>query len=203
MKKIGIWLSVIVLSAPTLYGAAKDMSQLLGQENNQPQELSQGENMEPKIGITTKNRKEVCAILNTLLSHEYVLYTKTLNYHWNVQGIVFHDFHALFKEQYEKLFNIVDDVAERVRTLGEPSFGSLTEFHKGSSKIKEQPGVVPSAHNMIKNLLADHETIIQLIRSNLQKIADAYGDLGTNNFLTDIMEKHEKIAWMLRATAHK
>lgn len=164
--------------------------------------LSEEPNMDINIGISTKNRKEVAKILNNILANEYVLYTKTLNYHWNVTGIVFHDFHALFLQQYEKLLDIADQVAERVRTVGEPAFGTMTEFMRHAD-IKEQPGTVPSASQMIKNLLADHETIIRLIRSDLQKIADTYGDLGTNNFLTEILEKHEKMAWMLRATAQK
>lgn len=84
--------------------------------------------MEAHIGLTPKTRKEVSKILNNLLSDEYLLYTKSLKFHWNVYGMVFHDFHALFLEQYEALLEIADDVAERVRALGEQSFGSMTEF---------------------------------------------------------------------------
>jgi len=163
---------------------------------------SQGVSMEhTNIGISATNRIAVADILNTILDHEFVLYVKTLNYHWNVKGIIFHDFHALFKEQYEKLLDIADDVAERVRTLGLPAHGTMAEFSQSS--LTEKPGAVPSAKQMIKNLLTDHETIIKLIRADLQKIADDLGDLGTNNFLTEIMERHEKMAWMLRATVSK
>lgn len=162
-----------------------------------------GSHMEmTNIGISEKNRQKVGKILNTLLNNEFVLYVKTLNYHWNIKGIIFHDFHAMFKEQYEKLLDISDEIAERVRTLGLPAHGTMTEFTKGAD-LKEQPGVVPSATTMVKNLLHDHETIIVMMRDNLDAIATEYGDLGTNNFLTEIMEKHEKIAWMLRATLQK
>ena len=157
--------------------------------------------MEPNIGIVTKKRKEVAKILNELLADEYVLYTKTLKFHWNVQGIVFHDFHALFKEQYEALFDIADDIAERARTLGEPAFGTMAEFIK-HSRLKEEPGKNPDAVGMIKNLLTDHETIIRQMRKDLETCQNL-GDMGTNNFLTEIMERHEKKAWMLRATASK
>ena len=155
--------------------------------------------MEAHIGIAPKNRKEVAKILNNLLSDEYLLYTKTLKYHWNVHGIVFHDFHALFKEQYEALLDIADEIAERARALGEPAFGSMAEFLK-HTRLKEEPGKIPDALGMIKQLLEDHETIIRQMREDFETCAEL-GDMGTNNFLTEIMERHEKIAWMLRATA--
>ena len=118
-----------------------------------------------------------------------------------MQGIGFHDFHALFKEQYEALFDIVDEVAERARAMGEPALGTMAEFLK-HARLKEEPGKIPDALGMIKQLLADHETIIRQIRKDLEA-CEELGDMGSNNFLTDLMEKHEKIAWMLRATAQK
>jgi starvation-inducible DNA-binding protein len=157
--------------------------------------------MEAHIDLAQKTRKEVGKILNNLLSDEFLLYIKTLKYHWNVHGMVFHDFHALFKEQYEALLEFADDVAERARALDEPAFGSMAEFSK-HTRLKEEPGKIPDAHGMIKQLLSDHETIIRQIRKDIETTAKL-GDMGTNNFLTELMEKHEKIAWMLRATAQK
>jgi len=157
---------------------------------------------ETNIGLPKKSLQGVGKILNTLIADEYLLYTKTLKYHWNVQGIVFHDFHALFKEQYEQLLDITDEVAERARALGETVPATMHEFLK-ITRLKEEPGKIPDALGMIKQLLADHETIIRNIRVDLQKCADDFDDMGTNNFLTDLMERHEKTAWMLRATASK
>lgn len=157
--------------------------------------------MEAHIGLAPKTRKEVSKILNNLLSDVYLLYTKTLKYHWNVYGMVFHDFHKLFLEQYEALLEIADELAERSRALGEPTLGSMTEFLK-HTRLKEEPGKIPDAHSMIKQLLADHETIIRQLREDLET-CEKLGDMGTNNFLTEIMERHEKFAWMLRATAQK
>lgn len=157
--------------------------------------------MEANIGLSLKTRVEVAQLLNNLLSDVYLLYTKTLKYHWNVKGIVFHDFHALFKEQYEQLLDIADEIAERVRALDEESFGTMAEFSK-HSRLKEEPGKYPDALGMIKQLLADHETIIRQLRKDIEITADL-GDMGTNNFLTEIMERHEKIAWMLRSTTGK
>lgn len=157
--------------------------------------------MEANIGLSAKTRKEVAQILNELLADEFVIYVKTLKFHWNVYGIVFHDFHALFKEQYEQMLDISDDVAERVRALGHDSFGTMAEYLK-HTRLKEEPGKVPDALGMIKMLLADHEAVIREIRKDVET-CEELGDAGTSNFLQDLMEKHEKIAWMLRATATK
>lgn len=151
------------------------------------------------IGLSSEVRQRVATLLNKLLADEYVLYTKTLKFHWNVKGIMFHDFHKAFKQQYEKLFEIVDATAERVRALGAPALGSLQEFVT-YTRLKEMANQKLSALDMVKQLLADHETIIKMIRTNLQEIAQLE-DQGTHNFLQKLIEKHEKIAWMLRATA--
>jgi starvation-inducible DNA-binding protein len=149
------------------------------------------------IGITDKNRTQICAILNVILANEYVLYTKTLKFHWNVEGRQFHDLHVFFRHQYEAIFSYVDDVAERVTTLGGKSFGTLQEFSKNST-LQENPALHPKDLDMIAQLLADHETIIKQLRKDVETTQNL-GDAGTSNFLTDLMEKHEKLAWMLRA----
>lgn len=153
------------------------------------------------IGLNDKTRKQVADHLNALLANEFVLYGKTLKYHWNVKGELFGPLHQLFKEQYEQLLDIVDDVAERVRALDHESFGTLKEF-LSHTVLKEQPGDNPSYKTMIGNLLKDHETIIQHIRNDIDLTAKL-NDMGTNNFLCDLMEKHEKTAWMLRAHLQK
>jgi starvation-inducible DNA-binding protein len=149
------------------------------------------------IGISDKNLKKVCSLLNKILAHEFVLYTKTLKFHWNVEGRQFHDMHVFFRHQYESLFELIDDVAERVVTMGGKSFGTLQEFKKESA-IKEEPGKYPRDLAMIEELLHDHEAIIKELRSAGEETLEL-GDAGTNNFVTDLMEKHEKLAWMLRA----
>lgn len=153
------------------------------------------------IGLNEESRKQVAQVLNVLLADEYVLYTKTLKYHWNVVGHDFGPLHAFFKDQYEHLFTIVDDVAERVRAMDFPSYGTLQEFQKNTT-LPENPGFNPDDMGMIANLLADHEIIIRSLRINIESTSEL-GDEGTSNFLTDLMEKHEKMAWMLRAFIQK
>ena len=154
--------------------------------------------MQPNIGLTDQQRQGVVHLLTVLLADEYVLYTKTREDHWNVVGPQFHELHEFFEEQYQELNTIVDDVAERIRNLGEPAVGTLAEFTQ-HTRLKEHPGHYPEARDMIANLVADHEIVIRELREDADTCADEYHDMGTNDFLIGLMEHHEKMAWMLRA----
>lgn len=151
------------------------------------------------IGLTGQQRRGVSEILNVILADEYLLYTKTRNYHWNVTGAHFHDLHKFFEAQYGQLDGMIDDVAERIRSLGDASPGSLSEFSQ-LARLKEQTGAVPDAQEMLHRLLKDHESLIKYMRIDLELCADPHHDLGTQDFLTGLMETHEKMAWMLRAS---
>jgi starvation-inducible DNA-binding protein len=153
--------------------------------------------MKPNIGIADSSRHALVTSLNTLLADEYALYTKTRNFHWNVIGPQFNDLHKFFESQYEALDGFVDDVAERARTLGGRALGTLAEF-AARTRLEEHPGSVPDAKSMISELAADHETVIRLLRDDVD-LAVKHGDTGTSDFLTGLMEQHEKMAWMLRA----
>ena len=150
------------------------------------------------VDLSEEQRAAVVKILNALLSDEYLLYTKTQNYQWNLTGPQFRDLHKLFEEQYIELSEIVHQVAERGRALDGWTFGTMNEFSQ-HAKLKERPGRYPRAREMIANLLGDHEAVIRQLRGNLETCADKCRDMGTHDFLTDLMEQHEKMAWMLRA----
>jgi starvation-inducible DNA-binding protein len=158
--------------------------------------LQESSTINTDIDLSEEQRKNVVKILNTLLSDEYVLYTKTRNYHWNVTGPQFNDLHKFFEEQYTALSAVVDDTAERARSLGGRALGTLQEFSQ-HARLTEHPGQFPHAREMIANLLADHETIVRQLRKDLEA-AEKHHDMGTNDFLTGLMAKHEKMAWMLR-----
>src|SRR6266446_3641668 len=123
--------------------------------------------MKTNLGLTDDARRSVAAILNTLLSDEYLLYTKTKNYHWNVVGPQFSELHKFFDSQYESLTEITDEVAERVRSVGEKTFGTLAEFTK-NTRLKENPDESLNPKEMIANLLSDHEFIIRYLRADLE-----------------------------------
>lgn len=150
------------------------------------------------IGIDDKNRDQVGKILNRVLADEYVLYTKTRGYHWNVVGPQFNDLHKFFEGQYEELQDIIDDVAERGRSIGMHALGSLQEMLDEKSLEEDTTKGTDSKH-MLRSLLSDHEAIIRKLRVDLEKADEKYKDMGTSDFLTGLMEKHEKMAWMLRA----
>lgn len=151
-----------------------------------------------QIGLNDEQRAGVAGILKGLLADEYVLYTKTRKYHWNVEGPHFHDLHKFFESQYEEIDETIDEVAERVRALGVYATGSLVEFLNDASLKEDHSGQI-SAIQMIENLLSDHEAVIRSLRVDLEKVKDEFGDAGNQDFLTGLLESHEKMAWMLRS----
>lgn len=148
-------------------------------------------------GISRESLQKIANILNDDLADEYVLLTKTKNYHWNVEDPRFNDLHKFLDEQYQQLSAAVDEIAERVRAVGGRTRATLKEFIN-SSQIREDVGSYPNADTMLGNLLSDHETIIKTLRKNINECQEL-NDEGTANFLTDKMEEHEKMAWMLRS----
>lgn len=153
--------------------------------------------MKPSIGLKDKTLKLIITHLTTLLADESILYIKTRNFHWNVEGVLFNDLHKFFESQYGELEVIIDEVAERIRMLGSKSIGTMQEFLK-HARLKEKINYYPSALVMVEELLKDHELIISCLRETI-KVAQNESDEGSANFLTDLLEKHEKFAWMLRS----
>lgn len=153
--------------------------------------------MKPNIGISEKNLAHITGTLTTVLADAMVLYVKTRKFHWNVSGDSFMELHKLFEKQYDELEEAIDAIAERINKLGSKTIGTMNEFLKLAS-IKESPGKYPSSKDMIKELLKDHETVIQGLRKHIDDCSDKFKDTGTADFLTGLMEQHESIAWTLR-----
>lgn len=151
-----------------------------------------------QIGITEKNRSAVAKVLGVLLADESVLYTKTRNAHWNVEGPDFHSIHVYFEELYGELAEWVDEVAERIRSLGHYAPASLKTYLE-LTHLTELNAKGNNSKGFISELVQDHEAIITYIRESIDKVSEDYKDEGTADFLTGIMEKHEKTAWMLRS----
>jgi len=154
--------------------------------------------MEPKIGLTPENRLKVAHALNVILADEFLLYTKTKNAHWNVEGPDFHSKHLFFEAQFDQLDEIVDSVAERIRSLGHYSPASLKSFLE-LTHFSERLHASNNGHGFIEELLADHESLIIHLRENINIFANEWQDMGTSDFVTGMLETHEKMAWMLRA----
>ncbi len=152
----------------------------------------------PDLGLSATNVQGVVAILSRLLADEHVLYTRLRNYHWNVVGMAFGPLHALFQDQYTALADDIDEIAERIRQLGPAVPASMTEFLQLAT-LAERPGDLPDDRGMVAQLVADHEAIIRHLRRDLRASDEQYDDMGTSDFLTGLMERHEKMAWLLRA----
>jgi len=154
--------------------------------------------MKPIIGIADHNIEEIATLLNTLLADEFLLYTKTRNAHWNVGGTNFLELHTFFKVKYEFLDDMIDKIAIRVRSLGHFALGSLSDYLSVTHIIEDKHNFA-NPKQIIQTLVDDHELIIRIIRQEIIPAADKYKDLGTVDFVTDLMEQHEKMAWMHRA----
>ena len=153
--------------------------------------------MKPNIGITEKNLNALHTILNEVLADGNILYIKLRKFHWNLSGDNFMELHQLFEAEYNDVALSIDEVAERISSLGGVAIGTTSEFVSGSH-LKEAPGEGPDIQSTLKELVSDHETIVRTLRQAVDDTDEKYGDMGTSDFLTGLMQKHEKMAWKLR-----
>jgi starvation-inducible DNA-binding protein len=150
---------------------------------------------EINIGISSTDRQAIADGLSRLLADSYTLYLKTHNYHWNVTGPMFQTLHTMFQGQYTEIWTALDEIAERIRSLGFPAPGSYKAFIALTS-IAEAEGV-PNAEDMLRDLVMGQEAVVRTARA-VFRIADAASDEPTCDLLTQRLQIHEKNAWMLR-----
>ena len=152
--------------------------------------------MHMDTGISTEDRAKIVESLSTVLADAYMLYLKTHNFHWNVTGPMFSTLHVMFEEQYTEQWNALDDIAERIRSLGHFAPATYKRYAELSS-ITEEPEVL-SAKEMIRQLVDGNETLVRTLRAGV-KVSDELDDYPTADMLTARMDVHEKNAWMLRS----
>lgn len=148
------------------------------------------------IGIEESDRQSIAEGLSRLLADTYSLYLKTHYFHWNVTGPMFHSLHQMFEEEYVELAQAVDDVAERIRTLGAVAPGSYSQFTELSSVPETRD--VPDAQEMVRLLVEGNEAVVRTARAAFPA-AERAGDEATADLITERMRTHEKTAWMLRS----
>ena len=151
-----------------------------------------------RLGLSADELAGVISRLNRALANVSLLTVKTKKSHWDVVGPQFMSLHKLWDEQYETLARYQDEIAERIRTLGGFPLGTLAGFLREAT-LTEHPGDVPNATEAVSNLLADHEHIVRDLRDSIDACDEHFNDKGSADFLTGLMEEHEKIAWMLRS----
>jgi starvation-inducible DNA-binding protein len=149
------------------------------------------------IGISEKDRASIAAGLSKLLAETYTLYLTTHNFHWNVTGPMFNSLHAMFMAQYTELWNAVDPIAERIRSLGFPAPGSYAQFAKLSG-LPDAPAAPPKALEMVRILKEGHEAVARSARA-VFPLVDKAGDEPSADLLTQRLTVHEQTAWMLRS----
>lgn len=150
------------------------------------------------IGIAPQKIEKVSYLLNQLLADEHVIYLLERNSHWNISGADFSAMHIFFESLYTQTEARIDEVAERIRSLGAFPVASLQEYVR-ISQFKETLAGPNKSEVFITELLNCHEGVIRFIRMHISKVSQEYGDEGTADFLTTLLEAHEKTAWMLRA----
>jgi starvation-inducible DNA-binding protein len=156
--------------------------------------------MKIEIGISEPNRKKISQGLSKLLADSFILYLKTHNFHWNVEGPMFNTLHVMFMDQYTELWNALDLIAERLRALGSYAPGSYKKYSQLSSITESEDHV--SAKEMIKQLLQGHEAVAKTARAVLP-MAEEGSDEATIDLLVQRLQIHEKTAWMLRSMLAK
>ncbi|MBY0438473.1 MAG: DNA starvation/stationary phase protection protein [Burkholderiales bacterium] len=149
------------------------------------------------IGIGEKDRAAIAGGLSKLLADTYTLYLTTHNFHWNVNGPMFNTLHAMFMVQYTELWNAVDPIAERIRSLGHIAPGSYAQFGRLTS-LKDAPETRPAALEMVAILVQGHEAVARTARS-IFPVVEKAGDEPTADLLTQRLTVHEQAAWMLRS----
>lgn len=147
--------------------------------------------------MSTNSNKPVVDHLNDLLANYHLYYQKARGCHWNVKGASFFTLHLKFEELYTEALIAIDELAERILTLGKSPYSTFADYIK-TSKIKEVNTIGMKDTDMVKALIADIETLITLQREILTITADA-GDDGTNDMVNRFMQFNQKTTWMLRS----
>ncbi len=150
------------------------------------------------IGISDKNRQAIAEQLSKVLADEFILYSKTLNAHWNIEGPDFHAVHVYLDKLYNQQQEIIDTVAEKIRAIGHYVPGQLAKYLE-LTHLSERALDMNDSQTFFAELLEDHESIIMFLRGNIKPIADKLKAEGISDFITGLMEYHEKTAWMLRS----
>jgi starvation-inducible DNA-binding protein len=141
-------------------------------------------------------KKQVAQKLIEYLSNTYVLYVKTQNFHWNMEGEEFFMYHKLLEEQYEALAEAVDELAERIRQLGEKAPHGMAIFLERAT-LSESPPTL-SQKEMIETLLRDNTFLVESGEEFIS-FCDKNGDPGTSDMIVGRIRDHDKQAWILKS----
>ena len=148
--------------------------------------------------ISDESAGQITEFMNGLLANEYALFTKTLNYHWNITGPRFNSLHKFLEEAYKSLLDTMDATAERVRIIGDTPISTVEKFH-ATMMLGEKNGSKMSSSQMLGDLLESSLVIQSEIKDFLKKEELMEADPGTEDFLVATLREHEKFSWMLKS----
>ncbi|HTN39287.1 MAG TPA: DNA starvation/stationary phase protection protein [Arachidicoccus sp.] len=154
-----------------------------------------------EIGISPGNAQAVANKLQQLLADEQILYAKTRNYHWNVEGPNFMEMHKFYEGLYGELEEVIDQVAERIRKIGHYAQGRLQDFLKQANLLEGE--YTNDQNEQLNNLLTDHETVIRYLRTYIDDFDEKYKDAGSSDFVTGLLKQHEQWAWFIRSYVNR
>jgi starvation-inducible DNA-binding protein len=154
--------------------------------------------MKVEIGIADNHRQAVADELVKILADENVLYIKTKNAHWNVEGPDFYEKHKFFESQFQQLDEVIDRVAEKIRSIGHYAPATLKSY-LSLTHLTEEKWEKNDSQGFIKQLLADHQSMIIILTEHIRSFGEDFHDLGTADFITGLLQTHEKMAWFLRS----
>lgn len=153
--------------------------------------------MKPAPDTEATRHQAVTAALARVLADTYTLYLQTHNFHWNVTGPYFYSLHKMFEEQYQEMAAAVDEIAERIRALGQPAPGTYADFARIAS-VREVSGA-PEWSVMVRTLAENNDAVVRTLRA-AREVAATAGDEATVDLMVQRTQAHEKSAWMLRST---
>ncbi|RWY46033.1 Dps family protein [Mucilaginibacter gilvus] len=150
-----------------------------------------------EISLEEKKVKPVVDHLNDLLANYHIHYQKLRGCHWNVKGKSFFTLHVKFEELYTVALTTIDELAERILTLGKPPYSTFKDYISQST-LKEINTIGMLDTDMVKAIIEDMASLIEMEREILE-ITDKAGDDGTNDMVNRFMQFKEKNTWMLRS----
>jgi starvation-inducible DNA-binding protein len=178
-------------------GAKSALDKDMNMKNDNESNGARGPEIEPQIGLEPEDMKAEVRDLNEILANYAVFATKAHNYHWNVEGIHFNDLHKFFEKLYEQLNVEIDELAERIRTLGGRPLGTM-QLMIDTASLEEETREDIDAIEMLRTVLADEEEIIRQMREIIDGASDEHEDETTADFVNSLCQIREKHAWMTR-----
>jgi len=156
---------------------------------------------EPPVGISPDGADAIAASLTRLLADTFALYVKTKNFHWHMSGPHFRDYHLLLDQQGEQIFNMTDDIAERVRKIGRPTLRSIGQISR-LQRIPDSEKADLSAQDMLSELLQDNKAMCASMLE-AHELCDQHSDVASASLLENWIDETERRAWFLYETVRR